>query len=66
VLGYGNIGVVAKKKKQKGFSAVAAVKEMARERIGAPPISRVVPNKKKRQKSDEKYAPNVAKLLEDS
>jgi hypothetical protein len=57
---------VAKKKKQKRFSTVSAVKEMARERIGAPPVSRVVPNKKKRQKSDEKYVPTVAKLLEDS
>jgi len=51
-----------KKKKLKPFRAVQAVKEMARERIGAPPASRVVPDRKK--KKNEKHKPTVAKLLE--
>jgi len=51
-----------KKKKLKPFRAVQAVKEMARERIGAPPVSRVVPDRKK--KKNEKHKPTVAKLLE--
>ncbi len=37
---------MAKKKKQKTFSAVKAVKELARERIGPAPVSRVVPDKR--------------------
>jgi uncharacterized protein (UPF0218 family) len=57
---------VAKKKKQKRFSAVGAVKEMARERIGAPPAARVVPNKKKRQTLTEKHRPKLEKLLEET
>ncbi len=62
--GYGNIGVVAKKKKQKRFSAVNAVKEMARDRIGAPPVSRIVPDKKKR-KSGAKHKPALQNLLDE-
>jgi hypothetical protein len=52
---------VAKKKKQKRFSAVDAVKEMARERIGAPPVSRIVPDKKKKTKA--KHKPALQDLL---
>jgi hypothetical protein len=50
-----------KKKKPKRFTAVEAVKTMAREQIGAPPASRVVPNRKK--KKTEKHKPTLAKLL---
>jgi len=39
---------MAKKKKPKPFRAVDAVKALARERIGTPKSSRVVPDKKKR------------------
>jgi len=49
------------KKKKKRFSAVQTVKAMARERIGTPPGSRVVPDRKK----DEKHKPTLGKLLED-
>jgi hypothetical protein len=59
------MGVVAKKKKQKRFSAVSAVKEMARERIGAPPVSKVVPNKKKK-KTEAKYKPALENLLDEN
>jgi hypothetical protein len=55
---------VAKKKKIKRFRAVEAVKALARERIGAPPVGRVVPDKKKRRK--EKHKPTMQKLLNDS
>jgi len=53
---------MARKKKTKRFQAVKVVKEMARERIGAPPVARVVPDKKKRK--IEKYKPTLSKLLE--
>jgi hypothetical protein len=53
----------AKKKKSKRFTAVEAVKTMAREQIGAPPASRVVPNRKK--KITEKHKPTIEKLLDE-
>ena len=54
----------SKKKKPKPFTAVEAVKTMAREQIGAPPASRVVPNRK--EKKSEKHKPTLAKLLDDT
>jgi hypothetical protein len=53
---------MAKKKKLKRFTAVEAVKTMAREQIGAPPPSRVVPNRKKKT---EKHKPTLEKMLSD-
>jgi len=55
---------VGKRRKPKPFRAVEAVKAMARERIGAPPASRVVPNKKKKKQSAEKHKPTLEKMLE--
>jgi hypothetical protein len=55
---------VAKKKKPKPFTAVEAVKTMAREQIGAPPVSRVVPDRKK--KKTEKHKPTLEKLLREA
>lgn len=54
---------MARKKKSKRFSSVTAVKELARERVGAPPTEKVVPNKKKKE---EKYKPTIEKLLGDA
>ncbi len=54
---------MVKKRKKKTFRAVTAVKALARERIGAPPESRVVPDRKK--KKTEKHKPSVADLLEE-
>jgi hypothetical protein len=51
---------MARKKKIKRFRAVQAVKELARERMGAPPAERVVPHKNKKQ---EKHRPTLGKLL---
>ncbi|MFZ0295541.1 MAG: hypothetical protein WAL52_18170 [Candidatus Sulfotelmatobacter sp.] len=51
---------MARKKKVKRFQAVQAVKELARERIGAPPAAKLVPHKKK---SPEKHKPTLGKLL---
>jgi hypothetical protein len=51
---------MAKKKKSKRFTAVEAVKTMAREQIGAPPASRVVLNRKQKT---EKHKPTLEKLL---
>jgi hypothetical protein len=51
---------MARKKKQKRFSAVTAIKELARERVGTPPSGRVVVEKKKKP---EKHKPTLQKLL---
>ncbi|MFZ1011204.1 MAG: hypothetical protein WAN65_30475 [Candidatus Sulfotelmatobacter sp.] len=51
---------MARKKKVKRFRAVQAVKELARERMGAPPAAKVVPHKNKKA---EKHRPTLEKLL---
>jgi len=53
---------MARKKKVKRFRAVQAVKELARERMGAPPAGKVVPHKNK--KSD-KHKPTLGRLLDE-
>jgi hypothetical protein len=58
------LSAIAKKKKPKKFSAVQAVKEMARERIGAPGMEQVVPDLKKKRKSSEKHKPTLGQLLQ--
>jgi hypothetical protein len=57
---------MAKKKKPKKFSVVQAVKEMARERIGAPGTEQVVPDQKKKRESSEKHKPTLGKMLQES
>jgi hypothetical protein len=52
--------VMVRKKKAKRFHAVQAVKELARERMGAPPAEKVVPHKNKKP---AKYKPTLGKLL---
>jgi len=54
---------VAKKKRVKKFRAVTAVKALARERIGTPPATRIVPNK--RRPKDEKHKPTLGGMLSD-
>jgi len=54
------MGTMPRKKKAKKFRAVEAVKALARERIGMPKASRVVPGKKK---GSEKHKPSLSKLL---
>jgi hypothetical protein len=51
---------VARKKKAKRFRAVTAVKELARERVGAPPAGQIVVEKKKKP---EKHKPTLRDLL---
>ena len=51
-----------KKKKKKRFSAVTAVKELARERVGTPPSEKIVVEKKKKP---EKHKPTLSTLLGD-
>jgi len=53
---------MARKKRKKRFQAVTAVKELARERIGAPPAGQIVIEKKKKP---EKHKPTLGKLLEE-
>jgi len=52
-----------RRKRKKRFRAVEAVKAMAREHIGTPPASRVVPNRTKKQ---EKHRATLGKLLEEN
>ena len=51
---------MARKKKAKTFRAVQAVKELARERLGAPPTGKVVPHK---NKDASKHKATLSKLL---
>ncbi len=53
-----------KKKKPKRFRAVEAVKAMARERIGTPPASQVIPDRKTKKK--EKHKLTLEDLLDDA
>jgi hypothetical protein len=55
---------MARKRKPKKFDKVDAVKALARERIGTPPSSRVVPDRKK--ETTEKHKPTLGKLLAES
>jgi hypothetical protein len=52
---------MARMKKPGVFRATKAVKSIAREKIGSPPPTRVVPEKTKQQK--EKHKPTLSKLL---
>jgi hypothetical protein len=54
---------MARKKKAKRFRAVTAVKELARDRVGAPPAGQIVVEKKKKP---EKHKPTLNDLLRDS
>lgn len=54
--------VMARKKKVKRFGAVQAVKELARERVGAPPAEKVVPHKNKKA---DKHKATLGKLLDE-
>ncbi len=51
------------KRKPKPFRASKAVKAAARENIGAPPPTRVVPQKKKQ--TSEKHKPTLGQWLEE-
>lgn len=52
---------MARRRKPKAFRAVKAVKAAAREKIGAPPATRLVPDKKKERR--EKHKPTLGRLL---
>jgi hypothetical protein len=52
-----------RKRKPRKFSAVEAVKALARERIGAPPSEKIVPDGKKKT---AKHKVTLEKLLEES
>ena len=54
-----------RRKKPKPFRAVTAVKSAAREHIGAPPPTRMVPDTKKLAARKSKHKPSLGKLLSD-
>ena len=53
---------MVRKKKPKRFRAVTAVKELARDRVGAPPAGQIVVEKKKKP---EKHKQSLGKLLQE-
>jgi hypothetical protein len=55
--------LMARRRKPKPFRAVQAVKAAAREKIGAPPPTRRVPDAKKQGR--EKHKPTLNRLLRD-
>jgi hypothetical protein len=55
---------MTRKRKIKPFRAVAAVKELARQRIGEPRPAQVVPDRKKKKKSAEKHKSTLGQLLQ--
>jgi hypothetical protein len=61
---YGKMIEMPKKRKKKHFRAVETVKAMARERIGTPQPSRVVPDRRKEKA--EKHKPTMGRILADS
>jgi hypothetical protein len=52
---------IVKRKKKRVFRATKAVKEAAREKIGSPPPTRLVPDKKKELPA--KHKPTLGELL---
>ena len=52
------------KAKKSVFSATKAVKANARERLGTPPPSRVLPDPKQKSATKPKYKQTLADLLE--
>lgn len=57
---------MAKAKNKKPFRAVSAVKELARERIGAPRPGQVVADRKKKTKAAEKHKTTLGQLLQEN
>ena len=55
-----SITTMPRKRKKKTFSAAQVVREMARERVGSPKPSRLVPAKKTKP---ERHKPTLGKLL---
>jgi hypothetical protein len=55
-------GLVPRKKRSKKFRAIEVVKALARERIGSPPTSKVVPNQKRKP---QKHKPTLGQMLEE-
>ncbi|MDE1176638.1 MAG: hypothetical protein PW789_08515 [Edaphobacter sp.] len=51
------------KAKKKVFSAVKAIKSNARERVGAPPPERVLPDPKQKQAEKPRHKKTLADLL---
>jgi len=62
-LSYGNMVAMARKRKVKKFRKVEAVKALARERVGSPPASQVIPDQKKKTRAKEKHKPTLRDLL---
>lgn len=56
---------MAKKRAEKKFSVVKAVKANARERVGQPKAERVIEDKPRAERRDAKHKATLGELLED-
>jgi hypothetical protein len=54
---------VARKKKQKKFTAVRELKALARQLMGTPPSQRIVPDGRRKQAASEKHKSTLGRLL---
>jgi hypothetical protein len=57
-----SITTMPRRRKKKVFSVTKVVREMARERVGSPKPSSLVPGKKKKA---EKHKPTLGSLLQE-
>ena len=55
-----------KKAKKRAFSIVKAVKQNARDRVGAPPPEKILPDPKQKAAAKPKHKQTLAALLEKS
>ena len=56
-------GRMAKRAKKKTFRAVAAVRALARERIGTPPAEQIIPDRKQERMRKEKHKATLGQML---
>jgi hypothetical protein len=59
------MAAMTKKKKQDRFDPVKEIRAMARERIGNPPTSRVVPDRKRKKRATEKHKSTLGEMLDE-
>jgi len=55
---------MAVKKKQKRFSKVKAVKQLARDRVGTPPPTRKEEPQRRAERKSKKHKPTLGQMLQ--
>ncbi len=62
---YSILGSEMTKRKKEKFSVTKAVKSNARDQVGQPKPSRVIPEKPKAESRESKHKPSLEKLVEE-